>query len=262
MAGRAGWWRGRFGRRSRGRRLLPMATTAEELTTTTPDRVADPRSAPRRPRGARPGARAGAAWPCGSRCAASRTGPSSTTSSSRPTSDAGEEDEVHADGDVQVVVPAGSVDRLRGARLEWSDGGRRRPGAGQPQHADPRGGARPVCLPKSWRPGITGPLALRVVSVLEQRSIPPSPVTAAGPTCSRSTPSEGIAYLRLSGRLPGLRHVADDAEAGDRDHPARRGDRADRGWSTSPTTAAGRTPSTELIGCRAASTVAGCRRCG
>src|SRR5471030_3217333 len=39
------------------------------------------------------------------------------------TSDAAEEDEVHADGDVEVVVPAGSVDRLRGARLEWSEDG-------------------------------------------------------------------------------------------------------------------------------------------
>src|SRR5580658_5938325 len=39
------------------------------------------------------------------------------------TADADEKDEVHADGDIAVVVPAASVDRLRGARLEWSEEG-------------------------------------------------------------------------------------------------------------------------------------------
>src|SRR5580704_7001771 len=39
------------------------------------------------------------------------------------TSDANEGDQIHLDGDISVVVPSGSVDRLRGARLEWSDEG-------------------------------------------------------------------------------------------------------------------------------------------
>ena len=39
------------------------------------------------------------------------------------TSDAADDDAVYAEGDVTVVVPAGSVDRLRGARLEWSEDG-------------------------------------------------------------------------------------------------------------------------------------------
>src|ERR1700735_1455222 len=35
------------------------------------------------------------------------------------TSDAADDDAVHHDGDIPGVVPAGSVDRLRGARLVW-----------------------------------------------------------------------------------------------------------------------------------------------
>src|ERR1700728_3941808 len=38
-------------------------------------------------------------------------------------SDAADEDSVHVQDDITVVVPAGSVDRLRGARLEWSEDG-------------------------------------------------------------------------------------------------------------------------------------------
>jgi Fe-S cluster assembly iron-binding protein IscA len=95
------------------------------------------------------------------------------------TSDAAEADAVHADGDVEVVVPAGSVDRLRGARLEWSDEGDGglvlvNPNTPTPEEASP--GVPPEVLAA----GITGPLALRVASVLEE---------AGGPTCSRSTPN-------------------------------------------------------------------------
>ena len=118
------------------------------------------------------------------------------------TSDAGEVDEVHADGDVEIVVPAGSVDRLRGARLEWSeegDGGLVlvNPNTPTPEEASP--GVPPEVLAA----GITGPLALRVVSVLEE-AVNPSIASHGGRADLLALDTEqGIAYLRLSGGCQG-----------------------------------------------------------
>jgi Fe/S biogenesis protein NfuA len=118
------------------------------------------------------------------------------------TSDAAEEDEVHADGDVEVVVTAGSVDRLRGARLEWSeegDGGLVlvNPNTPTPEEASP--GVPPEVLAA----GITGPLALRVVSVLEQ-AVNPSIASHGGRADLLALDvDQGIAYLRLSGGCQG-----------------------------------------------------------
>src|SRR5208282_1651771 len=77
-------------------------------------------------------------------------------------SDAGEEDEVHVDGDVQVVVPAGSVERLRGARLEWSDegeGGLVLVNPNTPTLEERSPGVPPELLAA----GVTSPLAQRVI---------------------------------------------------------------------------------------------------
>jgi len=118
------------------------------------------------------------------------------------TSDAGEEDEVHADGDVNVVVPAGSADRLRGARLEWSeegDGGLVlvNPNTPTPEEASP--GVPPEVLAA----GITGPLAQRVIGVLEQ-SVNPSIASHGGRADLLALDTEeGVAYLRLSGGCQG-----------------------------------------------------------
>jgi Fe/S biogenesis protein NfuA len=118
------------------------------------------------------------------------------------TSDADEEDAVHADGDVQVVVPAGSIDRLRGARLEWSeegDGGLVlvNPNTPTPEEISP--GVPPEILAA----GITGPLAQRVVSVLEQ-AVNPSIASHGGRADLIALDVEqGIAYLRLSGGCQG-----------------------------------------------------------
>jgi Fe/S biogenesis protein NfuA len=118
------------------------------------------------------------------------------------TSDAAQEDEVHTDGDVEVVVTAGSVDRLRGARLEWSeegDGGLVlvNPNTPTPEEASP--GVPPEVLAA----GITGPLALRVVSVLEQ-AVNPSIASHGGRADLLALDTEeGIAYLRLSGGCQG-----------------------------------------------------------
>ncbi len=117
-------------------------------------------------------------------------------------SDAGEEDEVFADGDVQVVVPAGSVERLRGARLEWSDEGDGglvlvNPNTPTPEERSP--GVPPEVLAA----GISGPLAQRVVSVLEQL-VNPSIASHGGRADLLALDSEqGVAYLRLSGGCQG-----------------------------------------------------------
>jgi Fe/S biogenesis protein NfuA len=118
------------------------------------------------------------------------------------TSDAAEEDEVHADGDVQIVVPSGSVDRLRGARLEWSeegDGGLVLVNPNTPTLEE----ASPGVPPEILAAGITGPLALRVSSVLEQ-SVNPSIASHGGRADLLALDTEqGIAYLRLSGGCQG-----------------------------------------------------------
>src|SRR5277367_6332511 len=75
-------------------------------------------------------------------------------------SDAGTDDALRYDGKLAVVVPAASIDRLRGARLEWStdgDGGLVlvNPNTPTPEETSP--GVPPEVLAA----GITGPLALR-----------------------------------------------------------------------------------------------------
>ena len=118
------------------------------------------------------------------------------------TSDAGEVDAVHADGDVQVVVPAGSVDRLRGARLEWSDegdGGLVLVNPNTPTLEE----ASPGVPPEILAAGISGPLALRVASVLEE-AVNPSIASHGGRADLLALDTEqGIAYLRLSGGCQG-----------------------------------------------------------
>ena len=82
-------------------------------------------------------------------------------------SDADEGDVRLAQEELEVVVPAASVDRLRGARLEWSEEG----GGGlvlvNPNSPAPEEVA-PNVPSEILAQGITSPLALRVVAVLEQ----------------------------------------------------------------------------------------------
>jgi Fe/S biogenesis protein NfuA len=117
-------------------------------------------------------------------------------------SDADEADQVRAHDDITVIVPAGSVDRLRGARLEWSeegDGGLVlvNPNAPTPEEASP--GVPPEILAQ----GVTGALALRVVHVLEQ-AVNPSIASHGGRAdLVALDEAEGIAYLRLSGGCQG-----------------------------------------------------------
>jgi Fe/S biogenesis protein NfuA len=117
-------------------------------------------------------------------------------------SDAGEEDHVQTDGDIAVVVPAGSVDRLRGARLEWSedgDGGLVLVNPNTPTIEEASPGVPPEVLAQ----GITGHLAQRVVNVLEQ-AVNPSIASHGGRAdLIALDEADGTAYLRLSGGCQG-----------------------------------------------------------
>ena len=118
-------------------------------------------------------------------------------------SDADEGDARHEQDGIVVIVPAGSVDQLRGARLEWSEEGGGglvlvNPNAPSPEEAAP--GVPPEVLAK----GITGPLALRVVAVLEQ-AVNPSIASHGGRAdlVAAGRRGRGAAYLRLSGGCQG-----------------------------------------------------------
>jgi Fe/S biogenesis protein NfuA len=116
--------------------------------------------------------------------------------------DAAEDDAVFVDGEVTVVVPAASIDRLRGARLEWSDDGAGglvlvNPNSPPPEEADPGVPAEVLAA------GLEGEAAQRVLSVLEQ-VINPSIASHGGRADLVALDStEGVAYLRLSGGCQG-----------------------------------------------------------
>jgi Fe/S biogenesis protein NfuA len=117
-------------------------------------------------------------------------------------SDADEADELRTEGDVPVIVPAGSVDRLRGARLEWSEDGDGglvlvNPNSPAPEEASP--GVPPEILAQ----GVNGPLAQRVANVLEE-AVNPSIASHGGRAdLIALDEAEGVAYLRLSGGCQG-----------------------------------------------------------
>ncbi len=117
-------------------------------------------------------------------------------------SDADAADARHAVDDLTVIVPAASVDRLRGAKLEWSEEGGGglvlvNPNTPTPEEASP--GVPPEVLAK----GIEGPLAQRVRSVLEQ-AVNPSIASHGGRADLVAINDEdGTAYVRLSGGCQG-----------------------------------------------------------
>ena len=117
-------------------------------------------------------------------------------------SDADDGDVRHAQEDIEVIVPAGSVDRLRGARLEWSEEGGGglvlvNPNAPTPEEAAPNVPSEVLAQ------GIDGVLARRVVAVLEQ-SVNPAIASHGGRADLVALNEEdGTAYLRLSGGCQG-----------------------------------------------------------
>jgi Fe/S biogenesis protein NfuA len=117
-------------------------------------------------------------------------------------SDADEGDARITQEELDIVVPEQSVDRLRGARLEWSEenGGGLvlvNPNSPAPEEVAPN-------VPQEiLAQGITSPLALRVVAVLEQ-SVNPAIASHGGRADLVALNEEdGTAYLRLSGGCQG-----------------------------------------------------------
>lgn len=114
--------------------------------------------------------------------------------------DAASEDAVvAAAGDLQVVIPSGSVDQMRGSTIDLSD--------------SPGGGGLFVRNPQSPSPAVasggaghstaapTGPVAERVIHVLEQQINPA--IAAHGGHAELVAVEDDVAYLRLSGGCQG-----------------------------------------------------------
>ncbi len=117
-------------------------------------------------------------------------------------SDADEGDARHSHEELVIIVPAASIGRLRGARLEWSEDG----GGGlvlvNPNNPTPEEAA-PGVPPEILAKGIAFPLAQRVVAVLEQ-AVNPSIASHGGRADLVALNAEdGTAYLRLSGGCQG-----------------------------------------------------------
>ncbi|MCK4177238.1 NifU family protein [Aciditerrimonas ferrireducens] len=111
------------------------------------------------------------------------------------TADAGPRDEVQEVGGLAVVVPARSVARLRGARLDWSDEG--------------EGGlviVNPNTPPASERPApppgdLDSDLARRVQAVLEEQINPA--IAAHGGRADLVSVDGTVVYLQLGGGCQG-----------------------------------------------------------
>lgn len=109
--------------------------------------------------------------------------------------DASPSDLVEERDGLRIVVPADSVERVRGARLDWSDEG--------------EGGLvilNPNVPPRRETPAVpagdlTGELAVEVIRVLDAQ-INPS-IAAHGGHAELVAVEEGVAYLRLGGGCQG-----------------------------------------------------------
>ncbi len=109
---------------------------------------------------------------------------------------------VQGDDELPIVVPASSVDRLRGARLEWSDegeGGLVLVNPNTPTAAERAPGVPPEVL----EAGVDGPLARKVVDVLDDM-VNPSIAAHGGRADLVAMDEVGrVAYLELSGGCQG-----------------------------------------------------------
>ncbi|SRR5579875_25821 len=115
--------------------------------------------------------------------------------------DAGPDDAVHQ-GEPPLVIPAASIDRLRGARLEWSEEGEGGLVLVNPNSPPPAavGAAVP---PEVLAAGLEGPLAQRVIAVLEELVNPSIAAHGGRADLVAMDEAAGVAYLNLSGGCQG-----------------------------------------------------------
>ena len=116
--------------------------------------------------------------------------------------DADDADVTYVVENVAVVIPANSVDDLRGSRLEWSsdgDGGLVMVNPNTPSLAQVAPGLPEDVLAQ----GLEGPLALEVIAVLE-RDVNPSIASHGGRAdLVAMDENEAVVYLALSGGCQG-----------------------------------------------------------
>lgn len=113
--------------------------------------------------------------------------------------DAGDDDALERDGELSVVVPAASVDRLRGARLEWSAEGEGGLVLVNPNVPEPEATGVP---PEVLEAGL-GPVGTKVATVLDQVVNPSIAAHGGRADLVAMDEKEGVAYLRLSGGCQG-----------------------------------------------------------
>jgi len=114
--------------------------------------------------------------------------------------DAGDDDVLVEDEGLRVVVPEASVERLRGARLEWSAEGEGGLVLVNPNTPAPEDLGVPA---EVMAAGLDGPLGRRVSAVLEE-AVNPSIASHGGRAdLVAMDESGGVAYLRLSGGCQG-----------------------------------------------------------
>jgi Fe/S biogenesis protein NfuA len=116
--------------------------------------------------------------------------------------DAAEDDSIAIDDQLTVVVPEASVDRLRGARLEWSEDGAGglvlvNPNSPAPEEAAPGVPAEVLAA------GLEGELAQQVLGVLDKVINPSIAAHGGRADLVAYDNNEGVAYLRLSGGCQG-----------------------------------------------------------
>jgi Fe/S biogenesis protein NfuA len=114
--------------------------------------------------------------------------------------DAGDDDAVFDAGELTVVVPKSSVDRLRGARLEWNDEGEGGLVLVNPNSPEPEELGVPA---EVMAAGLAGPLGSRVSAVLEEMVNPSIASHGGRADLVAMDESGGVAYLRLSGGCQG-----------------------------------------------------------
>jgi Fe/S biogenesis protein NfuA len=111
----------------------------------------------------------------------------------RPLAEAGTDDLVQRHDDLSLVVPASSVDRLRGATLDFAGAGMVMQNPNRPAAA-PSAGSRPSA-------DLSGPVAQAVLTVLDEQINPA--IAAHGGQADLVAVEEGVAYVRMSGGCQG-----------------------------------------------------------
>jgi Fe/S biogenesis protein NfuA len=116
----------------------------------------------------------------------------------KPVDGAGPDDSLQYADDLGIVVPAGDVEKLRGATVDWSDdlmsGGLLVVNPNKPDPASPAIGGRPPA-------DLSGPVPQRVMQVIEQQINPA--IAAHGGSAELVAVEEDTVYVRLGGGCVG-----------------------------------------------------------